>query len=35
MSFYEGGSVKLTSNVEKDIFWSTGASSKSITVAQN
>lgn len=34
-SFCEGGSVKLTSNVEQDIFWSTGASSKSITVAQN
>lgn len=31
-SFCEGGSVKLTSNVEQDIFWSTGQSSKSITV---
>lgn len=34
-SFCEGGSVRLTSNVEQDIFWSTGASSKSITVSQN
>jgi hypothetical protein len=33
-SFCEGGSVKLTSNEDQDIFWSTGASSKSITVAQ-
>jgi hypothetical protein len=34
-SFCEGGSVKLTSNLEQDIFWSTGASSKSIIVSQN
>lgn len=33
-SFCEGGSVKLTSNVEQDIFWSTGQSAKSITVNQ-
>lgn len=31
-SFCEGGSVKLTSNVEQDIFWNTGESSKSIIV---
>lgn len=31
-SFCEGESVKLTSNVEQDIFWNTGESSKSITV---
>lgn len=34
-SFCEGGSVKLTSNVGQDIFWSTGASSLSITVSQS
>lgn len=34
-SFCEGGSVKLISNVEQDIFWNTGASSKTITVTQN
>lgn len=33
-SFCEGGSVKLTSNTDQDIFWSNGASSKSITVNQ-
>jgi len=33
-SFCEGETVKLTSNVEQDIFWSTGASSKSIVVSQ-
>ncbi len=33
-SFCEGESVRLTSNVEQDIFWNTGASSKSITVSQ-
>ncbi|GGD59880.1 hypothetical protein GCM10011514_24810 [Emticicia aquatilis] len=33
-SFCEGESVKLTSNVDQDIFWNTGASSKSIVVNQ-
>ena len=33
-SFCQGGSVKLTSSVEQDVFWNTGENFKSIVVRQ-